>query len=85
MLQVADDLRRREIAAAGGNQRLVHVQGDGERAFRAAEIDPAGRQEHRAAPAGAQRGIDQRLRAGEIGPLSDVFEEVVHGLGKNRV
>ena len=45
VLEVADDLGGAQVAAAGRDQRLVHVQGDGERALDAAEVNPALRQE----------------------------------------
>ena len=42
--------------AAGWDQRLVHVQGAGERALDVAKVNPALRQENRLAAAGAHGG-----------------------------
>ena len=73
VLEVADDLGRGEIAAAGRDQRLVHVQGDGERALDAAEVNPALRQEDRLAAAGAQGGFNLSFSAADIRQTAHVF------------
>ena len=41
VLEIADDVGGGQILAAGGDQRLVHVQGNGKRAVDVSEINPA--------------------------------------------
>src|ERR1035437_9246481 len=50
VLEVADDSGGRQVAAASRNQRLMHVQGDGESASDTTEVEVALRQEHGAWP-----------------------------------
>ena len=50
VLEIADDRRRSQIVGPGGNQRLVHVQRDGERALDAIKVNPALAEIKRARP-----------------------------------
>jgi hypothetical protein len=61
-LQVADDGRRGQVWSAGRDQRLVHVQGDRERAVDAGDVHRRVPEEHRPVPAGADRHLDRMLR-----------------------
>ncbi len=78
VLEIADDARRGQIASAGRNQRLVHVQGDGASRADASEIDPAFRQEHRPIATGAHRVFHQGFRTADHGQAIDVFWKLAH-------
>ena len=60
-LQVADDRRGPELRPTRRDERLVHMQGDGERAADAAEIDPAVPEKDRAIARAAELGLESRV------------------------
>jgi len=76
--EVADDWGGGEIARPGGDQRLMHVESDGEAGGGVGEVD--GRTRNRRGIRG--RGSDKGLGAADIREIVDGFEEGVgHGLG----
>ena len=77
VLQVADDRRGAQVVAAGGDQRLMHVQRDGRGAAQTSEVDAALGQQRRSRP-GALRLLDERFGAAEVGEPVDALREFVH-------
>jgi hypothetical protein len=77
VLQVTDDRRGGQVVAAGGDQRLMHVQRDGRGAAQTSEVDAALGQQRRSRP-GALRLLDERFGAAEVGEPVDALREFVH-------
>ena len=80
-LQVADDRRGAQIRAARRDERLVHVQGDGEGTVHVTEPGGPRRQEDGIIPAGPDRILDALLRATDVGKAIDVFRKLAHCSG----
>jgi len=80
VLEVADHPRRLQVMAPGGNQRLVHVQGDRAGCTDSAEFNPAIGQEGRPVVTGAQGLVNQRFGAANIRQAIDVFRKLAHEL-----
>jgi hypothetical protein len=77
-LQVADRGRGAQVRPTGRDERLVHVQGDGEGA-----VDPVERRPlvavHRPLEPGPDGGVDLVLRPAQVGQVVDVLGELGHG------
>jgi len=83
-LQVADDSRRGQVRSAGRDQRLVHVQGDRERAVDAGNVHRRVPEEHRPVPAGADRHLDQPLRTAQVRQTVDILGKLAHAPPRRR-
>ena len=78
VLQVADHRGGANIASAGRDQRLVHVQRVGEGALDAGKIDVAVRQEDGPARRSGDGALNFLFRAADVGQAVDVFGKVYH-------
>ena len=78
IFQIADDRRRGQIAATGGNQRLVHVQGNGAGGANMAEINPAFWQIRGLGATGAHRLFHERLRTADIRQTINILWKLAH-------
>ena len=73
VLEVADDGGGVQVAAAGRDQRLVLVQGDGAGGTDAAEVDPAAVGEQGPCRGRRRRPLDLGLVTADVGQLVHVF------------
>jgi hypothetical protein len=73
VLEIADDVGGLQAAAAGRNQRLVHVQRDGAGALDAAKVHAALRQKHRAPGALGEGLFKEGFRPAQVGQPIEVF------------
>ena len=80
-LQVADDPRGAQIGSARRDQRLVHVQGDGEGTVRVTEPGGPWWQEDGIVSAGPDGLLDALLLAADVGQAIDVFRKIAHCSG----
>jgi hypothetical protein len=77
-LQVADDGGGAQVGSPGGDEGLVHVQGDRECAVDAGDIDRGATEEQRLLLPGGDRRLDPRLRAAQVRQVIDVLGKVSH-------
>jgi hypothetical protein len=80
MFQIADQLRSAQIGAARWNQRLMHVQGDGEGALHAAERHATPLKERGTVSSYPNGGFNEPLGTADIGNALDVLGKLIHGL-----
>ncbi len=73
ILEIADDPGGPKVVPAGRDERLVHVQRDGERAVGPLEVDPALRQIE--GPFAAHHPGDLLLRPAHIGQYVDIVRQ----------
>jgi hypothetical protein len=78
-LQVADHRRRAQLRSGGRDERLVHVQGDRERAVDARDVHRRLTADHRPASAGGDRRLDQLLRTAQVRQAVHVLRQLFHG------
>jgi hypothetical protein len=78
VLQVADDCRGAQVVAAGGDQRLMHVQCDRCGAAETSDVHAALGQQRRPRP--GARLLDERVGAAEVGKAGDALGKLAHGL-----
>jgi hypothetical protein len=78
VFQVADDFGGGEVAASGGDQRLVHVQRDGKRAADFSEIYPAVGLKNRFRAIRARCGFDAIVQTADVREMIGVFRKVTH-------
>jgi hypothetical protein len=78
VLQVADDGRRAQVVAAGRDERLVHVQGDGASAADRPEVDPPGAAVELALGAGVHHLGHLLLRAADVRYAVNVLGQLTH-------
>jgi hypothetical protein len=77
-LQVADDGGGAQVRSTDRYERLVHVQGDRERAVDAGHIDRGATEEHRLLLPGGDRRLDPRLRTAQVRQAVNVLGKVSH-------
>jgi hypothetical protein len=75
-LQVAHGGGGAQVRPAGRDERLVHVQGDRERAVDAGDIDRGATEEHRLLLPSGDRLLDPRLRTAQVRQVINVLGEL---------
>jgi hypothetical protein len=79
-LQVAHDSGGAQVRSPGGDQRLVHVQGDRERAVDTGDVHRRLTQEHRLVLTGPDRRLDPLFRAAQVRQAIDALGKLAHDL-----
>jgi hypothetical protein len=77
-LQVADDGGGARVRSAGRDERLVHVQGDRERAVDGGDVHRGATEEHRPRPPGDDRLLDPLLRTAQVRQAVEVLWQLPH-------